>query len=76
MGSDLFLETKPEELEAAGIGAGHDQNRKDLIKMLIDNPTRQLEVLDMWQLVFAKTNLGKNMRDLRALVEAKNGKQL
>ena len=70
MGSDLVLETKPDELDAAGIGPGHDQNRKDLIKMLIDNPTRQLEVLDLWQIVFAKTNLGKSMRDLRAHIEA------
>lgn len=75
MGGDLVLETKPEELEAAGIGAGHDQNRKDLIKMLIDNPTRQIEVLDMWKLLFERTNLGKNIRELRAYVEANNGNQ-
>ena len=75
MGRDLVLETRPEDLDAAGIGAGHDQNRKELIKMLIDNPTRQLEVLDMWQLLFARTNLAKNMRDLRAQIEAKGAKQ-
>jgi hypothetical protein len=71
MGSDLVLETKPDDLDAAGIGAGHDQNRKDLIKMLIDNPSRELEVLDLWQIVFVKTNLGKNMRDLRSHIEAR-----
>lgn len=71
MGSDLVLPTKPDDLDAAGIGAGHDQNRKDLIKMLLDHPKRELEVLELWQLLFARTNLGKNIRDLKSHYEGK-----
>jgi hypothetical protein len=71
LGSDLKLETKPEDLNAAGIGAGHDQNRKDLLKMLADYPDRQLEILDLWFVVFGKTSLGDNIKDLRQYILGK-----
>jgi len=39
--------------------------------MLLDHPKRELEVLELWQLLFARTNLGKNIRDLKSHYEGK-----
>jgi hypothetical protein len=68
LGPDLRLDTQPSDLDIAGVGAGHDQNRKDLIRMLAENPQRQLEILALWDVLFGKTALGPSIEALKGHV--------
>jgi hypothetical protein len=43
---------KPEDLKLVGIGPGHDTSRKELIKMLIDNPDKQKKIIQLWKITF------------------------
>jgi hypothetical protein len=42
---------------AQGVGPGHDQNRKDLMKMLLEYPDRRREVFSLWGVAFGDSNL-------------------
>jgi hypothetical protein len=48
-----------------GVGPGHDQNRRELLKSLADHPDGREEILASWELLFGETSLGKQIKALR-----------
>jgi len=73
LGGEVRLNLNPADLELAGIGAGHDQNRRELLKMLADHPDNQKSILEQWAVIFGSTNLIKNIADLQSLSNEPRG---
>jgi hypothetical protein len=65
LGSDLVPEATNPQYEIEGIGTGHDEGRRDLLKSLADHPERRADIISDWEVVFGNSKLGPNIRALR-----------
>ncbi|GJH28796.1 hypothetical protein [Caballeronia novacaledonica] len=65
LGGDLVPPDIAAGLVIEGIGAGHDQNRKDLIQMLLDHSDKRDEVLRLWEITFGRSKLSDNLAEIR-----------
>jgi len=74
LGNDLIESSLANNLVIHGVGPGHDQSRKDLIKMLLEYPDRREEVLQLWEIAFGRSRLKENIQEIRAaLQDGKSG---
>lgn len=55
---------KEGEFKVEGIGPGHDHNRKELIKMIIDNLDKKREVIDLWKISFGTSGFGEDILNI------------
>ena len=68
LGRELLDPELVDQLDISGFGPGHDQNRKDLIEMLISHPDRQAEVLALWKISFGTSGIQKDIASFDAYV--------
>jgi hypothetical protein len=61
LGEEFLDPSLGDSMIAHGVGQGHDQNRKDLMEMLLEYPDRRGEVFALWRVAFGGTNLRDNL---------------
>jgi hypothetical protein len=71
LGKEFIEPSVGENLIAQGVGQGHDQNRKDLIKMLLEYPDQRTDVFALWGVAFGRTNLGKDITAIAKVLDDK-----
>lgn len=64
LGKDLAPNVA-KDMVIEGIGAGHDENRKELIRMLVEFPDQRLETLALWDIAFGHTKLKENLGKMK-----------
>jgi hypothetical protein len=66
LGKDLVIdESLTDEFVAQGLGPGHNESRKDLIRMLLEFPNNREEILRFWAITFGQSSLGKDIERLK-----------
>jgi hypothetical protein len=54
-----------ENVVIEGVGTGHDESRRTLLKLLAEHPDRRVEILAEWEVVFEKAKLVDHIRLLQ-----------
>jgi hypothetical protein len=57
-----------ENVVIEGVGTGHDESRRTLLKLLAEHPDRRAEILAEWEVVFEKSKLVDYIRLLQQRV--------
>jgi hypothetical protein len=63
LGTEMFPE--PDEMVIEGVGTGHDESRRTLLKLLAEHPGHRPEILDDWSVVFRDSKLSPNIQALQ-----------
>jgi len=63
LGTEMFPE--PDEMVIEGVGTGHDESRRTLLKLLAEHPGDRKDILHDWSLVFRDSKLSPNIQDLQ-----------
>jgi hypothetical protein len=48
-----------------GVGIGHDESRRTLLKLLAEYPSHRQQILADWAVVFGDSKLNPNIQDLQ-----------
>jgi hypothetical protein len=65
LGDDWIPEARKEDLTIKGIGVGHDESRRTLLKLLAEYPDKREEMLADWATVFGDGSLGPHISALQ-----------
>ena len=66
LGDDWIPESRKNDLTIKGVGIGHDESRRVLLKLLAEQPDKRQQILADWEIVFGDGSLGIHIRALQA----------
>lgn len=63
LGAEMFPDSA--EMVIEGVGTGHDESRRTLLKLLAEHPNHRQEILADWAVVFSDSKLKPNIEALQ-----------